>query len=57
VTGLIRRGSHYRLDVGLLKDDNKITTALTYEGIAGRQENGPDRIAKHVGRSGKRPLG
>jgi hypothetical protein len=33
VTGLIRRGSHYRLDVGLPKDDKKITTALTYEGI------------------------
>jgi hypothetical protein len=27
---------------------NKITSALTYEGSAGRRKIGPDRIAKHV---------
>jgi hypothetical protein len=30
------------------KDDNKITSALTYEGSAGRRKIRPDRIAKHV---------
>ena len=43
MTGLIRRGSHYRLDVGLPKNDNKITIALTYEGKP---------AARKVGRTG-----
>lgn len=43
--------------VGLPKNDNKITIALTYEGHAGHQENRPDRIAKHtVIEAGNGPL-
>jgi hypothetical protein len=38
------------------KDDDKITSALTYEGIAGRRKIRPDRIAKHVFEAGNGPV-
>jgi len=40
---------------GFPKDDNKITNALTYEGMPAKQDR-PDRIAKRVALGGKRPL-
>jgi hypothetical protein len=51
--GFIRRG---RLnDLRFPKNDNKITSALTNEGIAGRRKIRPDRIAKHVFEAGNGP--
>jgi hypothetical protein len=41
-------GKFHEPEFGFPKDDNKITSALTYEGIAGRRKIRPDRIAKRV---------
>jgi hypothetical protein len=42
--------------LGFPKDDNKITNALTYEGIAGRRKIRPDRIAKARFEAGNGPI-
>ena len=56
MTGIIRRGSNYRLAVELPKDDNKITSALTYEGMPAARRIGRTGLQSTLIEAGNGPL-
>jgi len=50
-------GKSYKLEFRLPKDDNKITSALTYEGSAGRRKKGRTGLQGTLIEVGNGPIG